>query len=166
MPSRVRFRATFLRVGGDYHSEMVHLTPNPLIKDCHVAFCQPILDVTQAEGEPEVEPYRLLIDLGPESIAAVPDLVHPRRATRPPKTSEAGSRDPNFQQRPLAARGRGDDDIERRVASREGFRPRLVPRAVSILAPFIRVAPRSLYCLPAATRRRKTVILQAAQGIG
>src|SRR5208337_2707729 len=70
---------------------MVHPTPNSLVRHRHSAFRQQILDVTQAEGEPEVEPYRLLNDLGRESIPAVADLVHPRGATRPPRTPQARS---------------------------------------------------------------------------
>src|SRR5208337_1010112 len=70
---------------------MVHPTPNGLVRHRHSALRQQILDVTQAEGEPEVKPYRLLNDLGRESIPAVADLVHPRGATRPPRTPQARS---------------------------------------------------------------------------
>ena len=38
---------------------------------------QQIFDVAQAEGEPEVEPYRLVNDLNRETISAVADFVHP-----------------------------------------------------------------------------------------
>src|SRR5208337_1807841 len=62
---------------------MVHPTPKGLARHRHSAFRQQILDVAQAEGEAEVKPYRLLNDLGRETIAAVADLVHPRGATRP-----------------------------------------------------------------------------------
>src|SRR5271157_6562933 len=70
---------------------MVHPTPNRLVRHRHSALRQQILDVTQAEGEPEVKPYRLLDDLGRETIPAVADLVHPRGATRPPRTPQARS---------------------------------------------------------------------------
>src|SRR5271167_2318741 len=70
---------------------MVHPTPNRLVRHRHSAFRQQILDVTQAEGEPEVKPYRLLNDLRRETIPAVADLVHPRGATRPPRTPQARS---------------------------------------------------------------------------
>src|SRR5208283_366394 len=70
---------------------MVHPTPNGLLGHCHSALRQQILDVTQAEGEPEVEPYRLMNDLGRETIPSVADLVHPRWATRPPRTLQAQS---------------------------------------------------------------------------
>src|SRR4249919_3599819 len=68
---------------------MVHATPNGLVRHRHSALRQQILDVTQAEGEPEVEPYCLVNDLGRETIPGVADLVHPRGATRPPRTPQA-----------------------------------------------------------------------------
>src|SRR5271166_5237523 len=70
---------------------MVHPTPNGLVGHRHSALRQQILDVTQAEGEPEVEPYCLENDLGRETIPGVADLVHPRWATRPPRTPQAQS---------------------------------------------------------------------------
>src|SRR5208283_4601048 len=70
---------------------MIHPTPNSLVGHRHSALRQQILDVTQAEGEPEVEPNSLLNDLGRETIPSVADLVHPRAATRPPRTPQAQS---------------------------------------------------------------------------
>src|SRR5271157_501416 len=70
---------------------MVHPTPNGLVGHRHSTLRQQILDVTQAEGEPEVEPYCLVNDLGRETIPGVADLVHPRWATRPPRTPQAQS---------------------------------------------------------------------------
>lgn len=34
-------------------------------------------DVAQAQGEPEVEPGRLMDDLGREAIPGIADVVHP-----------------------------------------------------------------------------------------
>src|SRR5271157_5985856 len=70
---------------------MIHPTPNGLVGHRHSALRQQILDVTQAEGEPEVEPYCLVNDLGRETIPGVADVVHPRWATRPPRTPQAQS---------------------------------------------------------------------------
>src|SRR5271157_2886410 len=70
---------------------MIHPTPNRLVRHRHSAFRQQIFDVAQAQGEPEVKPYRLLNDLGRETMPAVADLVHPRAATRPPRTPQARS---------------------------------------------------------------------------
>src|SRR5208337_4243277 len=53
MPSRVRLQATLSQVGRDHRSEMVHPTPNCLIRNRHSALRQQILDVAQAEREPE-----------------------------------------------------------------------------------------------------------------
>src|SRR5271166_4940706 len=70
---------------------MVHPTPNGFVTHRHSTLRQQIFDVAQAQGEPEVKPYRLLNDLGRETIPAVADLVHPRAATRPPRTPQARS---------------------------------------------------------------------------
>src|SRR5208337_2144669 len=45
----------------------------------------------KAEGALEVEPYCFVNDLGRETIPGVADLVHPRWATRPPRTPQAQS---------------------------------------------------------------------------
>jgi hypothetical protein len=78
MPGRVRLLATLSQVGRDHRSEMVHPTPNRLVGHRHSAFRQQILDVTQAEGEPEVEPYRSVNDLGREAVSDVAYFLHPR----------------------------------------------------------------------------------------
>src|SRR5271169_3156585 len=70
---------------------MVHPAPNRLVRRRHSAFRQQILDVAQAEREPEVKPYRSLNDLRRETIPAVADLVHLRGTTRPSRTPQARS---------------------------------------------------------------------------
>src|SRR5208337_5319542 len=45
----------------------------------------------KAEGALEVEPYCFVNDLGRETIPGVANLVHPRWATRPPRTPQAQS---------------------------------------------------------------------------
>src|SRR5271166_5702184 len=81
MPSRMRLQATLSQVGRDQWSEMVPPTPNGLVRHRHSALRQQILDVTQAEGEPEVEPYCLVNDLRRETISAVADFRHAHRTT-------------------------------------------------------------------------------------
>src|SRR5271166_1838339 len=76
MPSRMRFQTTLAQVGRDHRSEMVHPTPNRLVRHRDSAFRQQILDVAQAESEPEVEPNCLLNNLGRETIPAVADFLH------------------------------------------------------------------------------------------
>src|SRR5438270_4943978 len=78
---------------------MVRPTPNGLVRHRHSAFQQQLLDVAQAEGEPEVKPDRLLNDLGRETIPAVADLVHPLGATRPTTTQQAPERRDNARPR-------------------------------------------------------------------
>src|SRR3984957_3827199 len=76
---------------------MVHPAPNGLVGPRHSAFRQQVLDVTQAEGEPEVEPYRLVNDLRREPVSSVADLLHPAgyrvttRTASPPRRDNAVS---------------------------------------------------------------------------
>jgi hypothetical protein len=83
-------------VGRDHRSEVIHPTPNGLVGQRDSAFRQQILDVTQAEGEPKVEPYRLVNDLRREPLSSVADLLHPagyqvtRRTANPPRRDDAG----------------------------------------------------------------------------
>src|SRR5271157_3291150 len=94
---------------------MIHPTPNRLVRHRHSAFRQQIFDVAQAQGEPEVKPYRLLNDLGRETIPGVADLIHPRAATRPPRKPQARSAVtmPSDEFLPLASRMRVRLAIER-----------------------------------------------------
>src|SRR6202162_6444542 len=98
----MRFQATLSQVGRDHRSEMIHPTPNGLVGHRHSAFRQQVLDVTQAEGEPQVEPYRLVNDLRWEPVSSVADLLHPAgyRVTR--RTASPSRRDDAF-------RSDGDD---------------------------------------------------------
>src|SRR5260370_40648231 len=93
VPSRVRFRAALSQVGRDHRTEMVHPTPNGLVRHRHSAFRQQIFDVTQAEGEPEVEPYRLVNDLRRETIPAVADFLDPLGYSATGRTASPTRRD-------------------------------------------------------------------------
>ena len=93
MPRRVRLLATLSQVGRDHRSEMVHPTPNRLVGHRHSAFRQQILDVAQAEGEPEIEPYRLVNDLGREPISDVADFLHPLGYSATGRTASLTRRD-------------------------------------------------------------------------
>src|SRR5271169_5226273 len=72
---------------------MVHPTPNRLIGHRRPAFRQQIFDVAQAEGEPEVEPYRLVNDLRRETISAVADFLHPLGYSATGRTASPTRRD-------------------------------------------------------------------------
>ena len=94
-------------------------TPNRLVRHRHSGFRQQIFDVAQAEGEPEVKPYRLQNDLRREAIPVVSDLVHPRGATRPLKTPQARiavTMPPGGKRQPLEW-GRQRDDGSEGVAN-------------------------------------------------
>src|SRR5271165_1955320 len=75
---------------------MVHPTPNRLIGHGHSAFRQQIFDVAQAEGEPEVEPYRLVNDLRRETISVVADFLHPLGYSATGQTASPTPREGNL----------------------------------------------------------------------
>jgi len=81
----VRLRAALSEVDRNHRSEMAHPIPNGLVRHRHSALRQQILDVTQAEAEPEGKPYRLVNEFGRQSIAAIADLV---------QTGELADREP------------------------------------------------------------------------
>ena len=55
------FGSAFAQVRCDHRPEMVHPAPDGLIGD-HPAFRQQILDVAEAQREPNIEPDRVLDD--------------------------------------------------------------------------------------------------------
>src|SRR5512139_4204505 len=69
--------SAFTQVRCDQRPEMVYPAPDGLVGDRNAAFCQQVFDVAQAQGEPEVQPNRLLNDRWWESVAAVAVSVHP-----------------------------------------------------------------------------------------
>src|ERR1700674_2906619 len=50
-------------IGRDLGPEVVHPAPHGLVGNGNPAFGQQILDVAQAQGEPDIQPNRLLDDL-------------------------------------------------------------------------------------------------------
>ena len=78
MPDRMRLRPAFAKIGCDLGSKMVHPAAHRLIGNHDSAFRQQILDVAEAQGEPDIKPDRLLDDLGREAVAAIADLGHHR----------------------------------------------------------------------------------------
>ncbi len=75
----MRPQAALSQVGRNRRSEMIQLTQNCLVGHRHSAFRQQIFDVAQAEGDPEVEQYRLVSDLRRETITGVASyFCHPR----------------------------------------------------------------------------------------
>jgi hypothetical protein len=62
----------------DHRPEMVHPAAHGLKGHQDPTFSQQILDVTEAQGEPDIKPDRLLDDFGREAVAAIADLGHHR----------------------------------------------------------------------------------------
>ena len=67
MPSRVRLRAALAQLRGNHRSEIIHPAAHGFIRDRDPALSQQILD---AEGEPEIEPDRVINDLRREPYPA------------------------------------------------------------------------------------------------
>ena len=59
----------------DPRSEMVHPAPNGLVGNRDAAFRQQILDVAEAEREPEIEPNSPLNDLRREPVTGIADFI-------------------------------------------------------------------------------------------
>src|SRR5450432_3375896 len=76
MPCRVRLRTTLAQVRCDHRPKVVHPAPDCLVRDGDAAFRRQIFDVAKAQREPEIEPDRLVNDLGREPIPAVADFLH------------------------------------------------------------------------------------------
>jgi hypothetical protein len=51
-------------------------TQRRTVRDRDAALREQILDVTKAQCEPEIEPNRLMYDLGREPISGVADFIH------------------------------------------------------------------------------------------
>jgi hypothetical protein len=90
MRVRVGLGSAFAQVRCYYRPKMVHPAPNGFIADRDAAFRQQIFDVAEAQGEPEIEPDRLMDDLRWEPISTVADFLHslgylPARAAASPR---------------------------------------------------------------------------------
>jgi hypothetical protein len=70
------FGSAFAQVRCDHRPEMVQPAPDGLIGDHDPAFRQQIFDVAEAQGEPNLEPDRVLDDFGRKAIAAIADFDH------------------------------------------------------------------------------------------
>ena len=66
------------KIGRDLGSKVVHPAAHGFIGDYYPTRGQQILDISEAQGEPEIKPDRLLDNLGREPVAAIADLGHHR----------------------------------------------------------------------------------------
>ena len=76
MPSRMRFWTALAQTRGDHRPEVVHPAAHDLVRDRDPALRKQILDVAEAEREPQIEPNRLMYDLRREPISGVADFIH------------------------------------------------------------------------------------------
>ena len=60
MPDGMRLRPAFAKIGRDHRSEVVHPAAHGFIGDYYPTLGQQILDISEAQGEPDVKPDRLL----------------------------------------------------------------------------------------------------------
>ena len=80
------FGSAFAQVRCDHRPEMVHPAPDGLIGDHDPAFRQQILDVAEAQREPNIEPDRVLDDFGREPVplfSSSPWLFDRQRCRKP-----------------------------------------------------------------------------------
>ena len=68
MPGHMRLRPAFAKIGSDLGSKMVHPAAHRLIGNQDPTLSQQILDVAEAQGEPDIKPDRLLDDFGREAV--------------------------------------------------------------------------------------------------
>src|SRR5450631_72180 len=71
MPDGMRLRPAFAKIGRYLGSKVVHPAAHRLIGNDDSAFGQQILNVTEAQSEPDIKPDRLLDNLGREAVAAI-----------------------------------------------------------------------------------------------
>ena len=60
----------------DRGTELQHPSPHCFVGDVEPSFGQQFLDIAVAQGEAEIEPDRVLDDLGREAMAAVAERAH------------------------------------------------------------------------------------------
>jgi hypothetical protein len=73
MPVIAGPRASPAQLLGDHRPKLQHPTSHRLIRQVEPALGEQLLDVAVAQGEAEIEPNRVLDDLGREAVAAIGD---------------------------------------------------------------------------------------------
>ena len=76
MPAIARPRATLAQPSRDRGTELEHPAPHRFVGDVEPSFGQQLLDIAVAQGEAEIEPDRVLDDLGREAMAALAERAH------------------------------------------------------------------------------------------
>jgi hypothetical protein len=76
MPAIARPTATLAQPSRDRGTELEHPSPHRFVGDVEPSFGQQFLDIATAQGEAEIQPNRVLDDLGREAMAAVAERSH------------------------------------------------------------------------------------------
>ena len=85
MPPIAWPKATLTQPSGDHRPELQHPTPHRVIGEVEPALGEQILHVSVAQGEAEIEPNRVLDDLGREPMAAVAERADILPPLTPPR---------------------------------------------------------------------------------
>src|SRR5258707_6936648 len=92
MPDRMRLGTALPQFRCNDRPEMIHPAPDCFVRNCNSALREQVLDVTKAEGEPEIEPARLVNDLRWEPICGIADFRHALRLPSRRRRDNAGAR--------------------------------------------------------------------------
>src|SRR6516225_5872383 len=84
MPSVARLRATPTQPSRDRGSEFQHPAPHRFVGDVETSLGQQFLDVAVAQGKAQIEPDRVLDDLGGEAMPPVAEQGHANILPDPP----------------------------------------------------------------------------------
>jgi len=84
MPAIARPRAALAQPSRDRQAELQHPAPHGFVGDVEPAFGQQFLDIAIAQGEAEIEPDRMLDDLGREAMAAIAERSRADILSDPP----------------------------------------------------------------------------------
>src|SRR5215472_12120436 len=76
MPAISWPRATAAQLSRDRGAELQYPSAHRFMGDVESSFGQQLLDIAVAQGEAEIEPNRVLDDLGREAMAAVAERSH------------------------------------------------------------------------------------------
>src|SRR6267154_4995444 len=82
MPDSVRLGTALAQFRCNDRPEMIHPASDCLVRNCNSALREQVLDVAKAEGEPEIEPDRMVNDLWREPISGIADFRHALRLAR------------------------------------------------------------------------------------
>ena len=76
MPDCVRSGAALAQVRSDHRPEMIDPASDRFVRDRYAPFGQQVFDVSETQREPEIEPDRLVNDLGWKTVPSVADFGH------------------------------------------------------------------------------------------